>query len=128
MLLGRFEMQTRLCQNNGLWGAIDLSDCPSQEIVKLWKDVSYIVMTINHNHFITQSSTILNANISETDLANFANTLTQTLQATPPTSGDLPIIHDLLSGSVAVFNNVQSHEAANNISQVGQAIYYGVTL
>ena len=67
---------------------------------------------------ISLQSSILNANISETDLANFANTLMQLLQATPPTSGDLPLIQDLLNRSVLVFDNVESREVANNISQV----------
>lgn len=114
--VGRLEMQTRLCQSNGLWSNVDNSACPSQEIVKLWEDVSYsdsMTFTI-----ILLQSSILNANISETDLTNFASTLTQLLQATPPTSGDLPLIQDLLNRSVLVFDNVQSREVANNISQV----------
>ena len=117
LLLGRLEMQTRLCQNNGLWSDVDTSACPSQEIVKLWEDVSYIVIATIFTIISLQSS-ILNTNISETDLANFADTLTQLLQGTPPTSGDLPLIQDLLNRSVAVFDNVQSREVANNISQV----------
>lgn len=63
-------------------------------------------------------SSILIANISETDLASFADALMQSLHATPPTSGDLFLIRDLLNRSVSVFENVHSRKVANNISQV----------
>lgn len=40
------------------------------------------------------------------------------LLMTPPTSGDLPLLQRLLNRSVLVFDNVQNHEAAINISEV----------
>ena len=40
LLVGQLETQTRLCQNNGLWSDVDNYGCPSQEIAKLWEDVS----------------------------------------------------------------------------------------
>lgn len=67
---------------------------------------------------VSLQSAILNANISETDLANFVSMLNHSLWTTPPTSGDLPLLQDLLNRSVAVFENVQSREVAHTISQV----------
>ena len=67
-------------------------------------------------------SSILNANISETDLAVFVNMLNQSLWMTPPTSGDLSLVQDLLNRSVAVFDSVQSREVAHTISQVFYAM------
>ena len=66
---------------------------------------------------ISLQSSALGANTSETDLANFANMLNQSLWANPPTSGDLPLLQDLLNRSVAVFDNVQSREVAQSISE-----------
>ena len=45
-LLGRLEMQSRLCQSNGVWSDVENSSCPSPEIVRLWEDVSYTVMVV----------------------------------------------------------------------------------
>lgn len=33
-------MQSRLCQNDGVWSNVENSTCPSQGIVMLWEIVS----------------------------------------------------------------------------------------
>lgn len=75
-----------------------------------------------HYCLILLQSSILNANISETDLAMFVNMLNQSLWMTPPTSGDLSLVQDLLNRSVAVFDSVESREVAHIISQVFHAM------
>ena len=40
LLLDRLEMQSRLCNNNGMWSEVENSSCPSQDIVTLWESVS----------------------------------------------------------------------------------------
>ena len=64
-------------------------------------------------------SSILSDDISENDLADFTHSLLSFLMAASPlSSGDLPVIYDLLNSTVYLLSNVNSPDVAITIGTV----------
>jgi len=69
--------------------------------------------------YLVLQSTVLSDDINEDDLADFTHSLLSSLMAASPlSSGDLPIIYELLNSTVSLLDNVNSPDVAITIGSV----------